>query len=94
MQHFVTGLIERRVEAFEQPTTSSIKREMERNSIAGEIRGEYFRNLFVTASLRHDGNDFFEDFTTWNVNASLKIPGYDLQAAQRRRHRREVSEPR
>jgi len=25
--------------------------------------------------LRHDDNDFFQDFTTWNVNASLKLPG-------------------
>ena len=74
-QHFLTGLLERRVETFEQPTTSAIKREMERNSIAGEIRGEYFKSLFVTASLRHDDNDFFQDFTTWNVNASYKIPG-------------------
>ena len=74
-QHFLTGLLERRVETFEQPATSPIKREMERNSVAGEIRGEYFKSLFVTGSLRHDDNDFFQDFTTWNVNASYKIPG-------------------
>jgi vitamin B12 transporter len=75
IQHFLTGLIERRIETFEQPTSNVAKLEMERNSIAGEIRGEYFTNLSVTASLRHDGNDFFQDFTTWNVNASFKIPG-------------------
>jgi vitamin B12 transporter len=75
VQHFLTGLVERRFETFEQPTASPIKREMERTSVAGEIRGEYFKNLFVTASLRHDGNDFFQDFTTWNVNASFKVPG-------------------
>jgi vitamin B12 transporter len=79
-QHFVTGLLERRVETFEQPTTTNpVKREMERNSVAGEIRGEYFKSLFVTASLRHDDNDFFQDFTTWNVNASYKIPGSSLR---------------
>ena len=75
VRHFLTGLVEQRRETFEQPATSAIQREMERNSVAGEIRGEYFKNLFVTASLRHDGNDFFQDFTTWHVGASLKVPG-------------------
>jgi vitamin B12 transporter len=75
VRHFLTGLIEQRRETFEQPATSAIEREMERTSVAGEIRGEYLKNLFVTASLRHDGNDFFQDFTTWHIGASFKVPG-------------------
>lgn len=75
VRHYLTGLIERRTETFEQPTFSTQEYARHRNSVAGEIRGEYFKSLFLGATLRHDQNDTTQDFTTWNVNGSYLVPG-------------------
>ena len=75
VRHFITGMVERRNESFEQPTAGTPKRTADRDSFVGEIRGEYFNNLFLAASIRHDSNEHFDDFTTWHTSASLKVPG-------------------
>lgn len=75
VRHYVTALIEQRTETFEQPSFAAKEYVRHRNSIAGEIRGEYFRSLFVGVTLRHDDNDDTRNFTTWNVNASYLVPG-------------------
>jgi vitamin B12 transporter len=74
-RHFVTGMVERRFETFEQPTFSKTEFARERNTVAGEIRGEYFKSLFLAATVRHDQNDTTEDFTTWHASASYLVPG-------------------
>jgi vitamin B12 transporter len=75
VRHFVTGLIEREEETFEQPTNSlGFLRERARISGAGEIRGEYFDSLYLSATARRDNNDVFDDFTTWRTSAAYKIP--------------------
>lgn len=75
VRHFVTGLIERQDETFQQPTNPlGFLRERSRVSGAGEIRGEYFNSLFLSATARRDNNEVFDDFTTWRTSAAYKIP--------------------
>ncbi len=75
VRHYLTGLVERRTELFHQPAFSTTEYARHRNSFAGEIRGEYFKSLFLGVTLRHDQNDTTRDFTTWNVNGSYLVPG-------------------
>ncbi len=75
VRHFVTGLIEREEEEFKQPTNPlGALRERSRVSGVGEIRGEYFNNLFLSGTVRRDNNDAFDDFTTWRTSAAYKVP--------------------
>jgi len=75
VRHFFTGLVEREQQTFEQPTDSTAPdRERHTTSFAGEARGEYYDTLFFTANVRHDDNDFVEDFTTWRTSGTLKVP--------------------
>ncbi len=75
VRHYFTGLIERERQRFEQPTDpTALDRERHTTSYVGEVRGEYFDTLFLTANVRHDDNDFVEDFTTWRTTGSLKVP--------------------
>lgn len=75
VRHYLTGLIERRTELFEQPTFSTTDYVRHRQSYAGELRGEYFKSLFIGVTLRHDDNDDTRDYSTWNANASYLVPG-------------------
>jgi vitamin B12 transporter len=75
VRHYFTGLVERERQRFEQPTDpSAVDRERHTTSFAGEVRGEYLDTLFLTGNIRHDDNDFVEDFTTWRTTGSLKLP--------------------
>ncbi len=79
VRHFLTGLIEHQREQFEQPLISAEAFERDRDSIAGEIRGEYFDALTLTGNVRHDKNDGFEDATTWRAAGSLRPEGSPLR---------------
>jgi len=74
-RHFLTAMVERRTETFQQPTFSATEFTRDRNTVAGEIRGEYFKSLFLTGTVRHDQNDLFDDFTTWHLSGSYLVPG-------------------
>ncbi len=75
MRHFFTGRVERERQTFEQPTDpTALDRERHTTGFVGEVRGEYFDTLFLTASVRHDDNDFVDDFTTWRTTATIKLP--------------------
>jgi vitamin B12 transporter len=75
VQHYVTALVERERQRFEQPSDPTMPhRERHTSSFAGEVRGEYFEQLFVTANIRHDDNDFVEDFTTWRLAGTYAVP--------------------
>jgi vitamin B12 transporter len=85
----VTWLVEREDESFTPNSSSSdpffpfaddgIPRERERLSYAGEWRGDIADRLFVTAGVRRDDNDTFEDFTTWRTTATLQLPEIGLR---------------
>lgn len=79
VRHFLTGLIEHQREQFEQPLISTEAFERDRDSIAGEIRGEYFDSLTLTGNVRHDNNDGFDDATTWRAAGSLRPDGSPLR---------------
>lgn len=75
VRHFITGLVEHTREDFEQPLLTNEAFERTRDSIAGEIRGEYFNTLTLTGNVRHDNNEGFEDATTWRAAGSLQPGG-------------------
>lgn len=74
IRHFITGMVEQRNETFQQPAFSAQRYERDRTSAVGEVRGEYFKSLFLTGTVRHDENSTTQDFTTWHTSASLKVP--------------------
>jgi vitamin B12 transporter len=71
----VSGLIEKEFEKFEPRSDFTTGENFNRSRIGkvAEYRGEFADRLFVTASVRHDDNDSFKDFTTWRSTASLKL---------------------
>lgn len=71
VQHFLTGLAVHRTEGFDQPLLSR-DFERDRDSLAGEIRGEYFNAVSLVGNIRRDFNDGFEHYTTWRTTASLR----------------------
>lgn len=67
--HAFTGLVERETEVF-TPSADLVERSRELESYAGEYRGEFKGKLFVSAAVRHDKSDAFEDFTTYKLSAA------------------------
>jgi vitamin B12 transporter len=63
-KHAVTGLVEAESESF---TQGGLTRERDRLAFAGEWRGTFADQAFITAGLRHDDNSVFSDFTTWRL---------------------------
>jgi vitamin B12 transporter len=76
-KHTLTALAESGKESFtpKGDLTDGIERGRERVSYAAEWRGEFANRVFLTAGVRHDDNDTFEDFTTWRAALSYKEPG-------------------
>ena len=74
-KHAISGLAEKEMEQFTPYAsyTDGLLRERERNAFVAEYRGEYFDRVFLSASVRHDDNTTFEDFTTWRTSVSVPI---------------------
>lgn len=79
VRHYVTGLIEEERETFQQPSGDNVLHERNRESVAGEIRGEYFDTLFLGATVRRDDSDVFGEYTSWRTQGALKVPGTGLR---------------
>lgn len=73
VRHFITGLVEQTDESFRVTSADDVPRERRQIGYAGEIKGEYWESLFLSASLRHDDNDAFDDFTTWRTAGSWRV---------------------
>jgi vitamin B12 transporter len=79
-RHAITGLVEKQTETFKPfsdfDTTfgdfngDGQTRTRNRLSFAGEWRGTFAERLSLTAGVRRDDNDTFQDFTTWRASAS------------------------
>lgn len=74
-KHSVTGAFEFEHETFRQLTPVFDPSQLDRKSrsiygFIGEYRGEFFESLFVSAAVRHDDNDRFEDATTFAASAA------------------------
>ena len=82
-RHTFSGLIEKETESFtpfaDFGLGDGIERDRFRIATVGEWRGEFAERLFLTASVRHDDNSAFKDFTTWRTTATVKIPELRLR---------------
>ncbi len=80
-QHSVSALIERERETFEPrgDLGDFIEREIEHVSYVAEYRGGFADTVFVTANVRRDDNEQFEDFTTWRTAVSVPLKGLGIR---------------
>ena len=71
---FLTGFAEHEEETYEDAFAA---REEERtlNAFGLQYRAELFKQLYLSATARHDDNDSFQDADTWSVSAAWAIPG-------------------
>ncbi|MGI9385841.1 MAG: TonB-dependent receptor plug domain-containing protein [Methyloligellaceae bacterium] len=75
--HTIIGLIEQKDETFENSSDfGSVDASRAQTGIVGEMRGEYYERLFLTANLRYDDNEGFENATTYRVAAAYLFPQY------------------
>ena len=74
-KHTFSGLVEREFETFlfEGTLGDGVLRERSRLSFAGEWRGAFADQVFLTAGVRRDYNSVFDDFTTWRLSAAWAI---------------------
>ena len=74
-KHTFSGLVEREFETFlfEGTLGDGVLRERSRLSFAGEWRGAFADQVFLTAGVRRDNNSVFDDFTTWRLSAAWAI---------------------
>jgi vitamin B12 transporter len=81
VKHSLSALVQNDDERFTPAGTfaDGLERERGRMAFAGEWRGGFGDRLFLTANIRRDDNDSFQDFTTWHAAASLKLPELALR---------------
>ncbi|MCV6595832.1 MAG: TonB-dependent receptor [Mangrovicoccus sp.] len=79
--HTLSALLERKHETFQNNDASLVydlaqldKQERTLNGYVLEYRGSFIDAIDLQASLRYDDNDKFEDFTTYAVGASYRLP--------------------
>jgi vitamin B12 transporter len=73
-RHSLTAMVGTESERFTSRSSfSSGEGDRSQLAYAGEWRGEFADRLFLTAGIRHDDNNNFEDFTTWRFAASLPL---------------------
>ena len=91
-KHALSALIEKEVETFVPGGTlgDGIKRERERLAFAGEWRGAFADQVFITAGVRHDDNSVFSDFTTWRLSGAWAPQVARSAPACQPRHRGQV----
>jgi vitamin B12 transporter len=79
--HSVSGLIEREMESFtpQGDFADGLERTRDREAVVGEYRGDFADTVFVTANVRHDDNESFDDFTTWRSAVSVPLKGLALR---------------
>jgi vitamin B12 transporter len=82
-RHIVTGLVEKEDESFTPQAffSDNLERTRNRTAYAAEYRGEFLDRIFPLASIRHEDNDTFDDFTTWKTALSV-----DLREVRMRPH--------
>ncbi|MCB1510155.1 MAG: TonB-dependent receptor [Hyphomicrobiaceae bacterium] len=75
-RHSISGLVEKETEGFTPRASFTDGRERTRERLAtvGEYRGEYLRRFHFAATVRHDDNTSYRDFTTWRTSISVPVP--------------------
>lgn len=80
IRHSVTGLADQRRESYENETDAGLVEASRRQTgFAAEWRGNLFEQIYLSAGLRHDVNDTFEDFTTWRTGISVPISKWGIR---------------
>ncbi|MEO0618393.1 MAG: TonB-dependent receptor [Pseudomonadota bacterium] len=72
-KHKIVGLVERITEEAEFSFQSRTA-ERSQDAYALEYRGAFATSLFLTANIRHDDKDAFDDATTYRVSAAYLTP--------------------
>jgi vitamin B12 transporter len=80
-RHALSALIEKETESFVPGGTlgDGLERERERLAFAGEWRGAFADQVFLTAGVRHDDNSVFGDFTTWRLSGAWVLKPLGLR---------------
>ena len=81
VKHAISGLIEKETEVFVAKGDFADRKTNERDklAVAGEWRMAFADQVFVTAGVRHDDNDVFDDFTTWRLSAAWALKSLGLR---------------
>ncbi len=74
-RHGLTGFIEHKEETFETSSAPGQTYTREQTGVVGEYRGEFLNSFFLTANLRQDFNDAFEDALTYRATAAYLVRG-------------------
>lgn len=75
MRHAITGLVDYGQESLENETDQGlVEARRSQTGFATEWRGELFERIYLSAGVRYDENDAFENFTTWRTGISVPIP--------------------
>lgn len=74
VRHFVTGFAEHEEETYTDPF---INRDEERTlgAVGLQYRNEIADQLYLSATVRHDSNDDFQDIETYSLSAAWQVPG-------------------
>ncbi len=81
LRQSVTGLVEFEEQKFTPSgdLTDGLTRRRDVFGTAAEWNGEWAQRLFFTAGVRRDEHSVFEDFTTWRLSSTLKVPEWGLR---------------
>lgn len=77
-RHKLTGGYEWERETF-LPSHLEERLERETNSLIGEYRGEFLDQLYLSAAIREDRNDGFENATTYSISGAWRIPNSETR---------------
>lgn len=80
-KHSISGLVEKEDESFTPKAsyTDGLERTRERVATVGEYRGEFLKRFYFAATVRHDDNTTFRDFTTWRTSISMPLKRYGIR---------------
>jgi vitamin B12 transporter len=80
VNHSITGLIDHGRESFDVSSNyGSSSASRNQTGIAAEWRGDVYDTVFLSAGIRHDDNNTFEDFTTWRTGISVPIKSLGIR---------------
>ncbi len=74
LAHFVTGFAEHEEETYKDPLISRDESRTQQ-AVGLQYRNEIAQQLYLSATIRHDENDDFQDADTWSLSAAWQIPG-------------------
>ncbi len=72
-KHGLTGFLDYREENFKTSSAPGTAFEREQTGVAGEYRGEFLDQFFITANVRQDYNDAFEDAVTYRTTGAYML---------------------